>query len=195
MSQTSGSDPRRRRNARIVIACLTVFVLMTGAAFAAVPFYRAFCQATGFAGAIPRAKRAPTTVLNQRVTIGFDTNVRDLPWDFKAVQPRQTLRVGETGLAFFTVTNNSDQPLTGRASYNVTPEGVGAYMRKLQCFCFNDQTIPAHTTVKFPVLYFIDPGFASDPDTKGYTDIVLSYTFFPAPKPTQPLGGSGQARL
>ena len=109
--------------------------------------------------------------------------------------PRQTLRVGETGLAFFTVTNRSDQALTGRASYNVSPDQAGAYMRKLQCFCFNDQTIPAHTTVKFPVLYFIDPGFASDPDTKGFTDIVLSYTFFPAPKPTQPLGGSGQARL
>ena len=190
----SGFSPRPRHNARIVVACLAVFVVMTGAAFAAVPLYRAFCQATGFAGAIPRAKQAPTTVLNQRVTIGFDTNVRNLPWDFRALQPRQTLRVGETGLAFFTVTNNSDQALTGRASYNVTPEGVGAYMRKLQCFCFNDQTIPAHTTVKFPVLYFIDPGFASDPDTKGFTDIVLSYTFFPA-KPTQPLGGSGQARL
>jgi cytochrome c oxidase assembly protein subunit 11 len=195
MSPTSGSDPRPRRNARIVIACVTVFAVMTGAAFAAVPLYRAFCQATGFAGAVPRAKVAPTTVLSQRVTIGFDTNVRDLPWDFKAVQPRQTLHVGETGLAFFTVTNNSDHALTGRASYNVTPEGVGAYMRKLQCFCFNDQTIPAHATVKFPVLYFIDPGFASDPDTRGFSDIVLSYTFFPAPKPSQPLGGPGQARL
>jgi cytochrome c oxidase assembly protein subunit 11 len=193
MSLTSGSSSRRNR--RIVIACVVVFAVMTGAAFAAVPLYRAFCQATGFAGAIPRAKSAPTTVLSQRVTIGFDTNVRNLPWDFKAVQPSQTLHVGETGLAFFTVTNNSDQALTGRASYNVTPEGVGAYMRKLQCFCFNDQTIAAHTTVKFPVLYFIDPGFASDPDTKGFSDIVLSYTFFPAPKPTQPLGGSGQARL
>ncbi len=195
MSPISGSSPRPRRNARIVIACAAVFAIMTGAAFAAVPFYRAFCQATGFAGAVPRAKVAPTTILNQRVTIGFDTNVRGLPWDFRPVQPSQTLRVGQTGLAFFTVTNNADQPLTGRASYNVTPEGVGAYMRKLQCFCFSDQTIPAHTTVKFPVLYFIDPGFASDPDTKGFTNIVLAYTFFPAPKPTQPLGGSGQARL
>ena len=195
MWRMSDSSPPPRRNWRIVVACLAVFVVMTGAAFAAVPFYRAFCQATGFAGAVPRAKRAPTTILNQRVTISFDTNVRGLPWDFKPTQRSQTLRVGETGLAFFTVTNNSDQALTGRASYNVTPEGVGAYMRKLQCFCFSDQTIPAHTTVKFPVLYFIDPGFASDPDTKGFTDIVLSYTFFPAPKPTQPLGGSGQARL
>jgi cytochrome c oxidase assembly protein subunit 11 len=191
----SGSSPRPRRNARIVIACLALFAVMTGAAFAAVPLYRAFCQATGFAGAIPRAKSAPTTILNQKVTVSFDTNVRKLPWDFAAAQSRQTIRVGETGLAFFTVTNHSDQALTGRASYNVSPDQAGAYVRKLQCFCFNDQTIPAHTTVKFPVLYFVDPGFASDPDTKGFTDIVLSYTFFPAPKPTQPLGGSGQARL
>ena len=193
MSQTSGSSPRRHR--RIVIACVAAFAVMTGAAFAAVPLYRAFCQATGFAGAVPRAQHAPTTVLSQRVTVSFDTNVRTLPWDFQAVQPRQTLRVGETGLAFFTVTNHADQALTGRAAYNVSPDQAGAYMRKLQCFCFNDQTIPAHATVKFPVLYFVDPGFAADPDTKGFSDIVLSYTFFPAPKPTQPLGANGRARL
>ena len=195
MSRTSGSEPKRRDNARVVIACVAIFVVMTGAAFAAVPLYRAFCQATGFAGAVPRAKTAPTTILNQQVTVSFDTNVRGLPWDFQPAQPRQTLRVGETGLAFFTVTNRSDQPLTGRAAYNVAPDQAGAYLRKLQCFCFNDQTIPAHTTVKFPVLYFIDPGFASDPDTKGFTNLVLSYTFFPAPTPAQPLGGPGAARL
>jgi cytochrome c oxidase assembly protein subunit 11 len=189
MSPTSDSDRRRRANARIVLACTCVLVVMTGAAFAAVPLYRAFCQATGFAGYVPRAKAAPTRVLAQTVTVSFDTNVRGLPWAFAPLQANQTLHVGETGLAFFTVTNPSDRPLTGRASYNVTPNVAGAYVRKLQCFCFNAQTIPAHTTVKFPVLYFIDPGFASDPDTKGYSNLVLSYTFFPAPKSAPALGG------
>jgi cytochrome c oxidase assembly protein subunit 11 len=183
MSPTSASDPGGgRRNTRVVIACVVVLAVMTGAAFAAVPLYRAFCQATGFAGAVPRAKAAPTTVLQQEVTVSFDTNVRGLPWSFQPAQRDQTLHVGETGLAFFTVTNNGDKPLTGRAAYNVAPAQAGAYIRKLQCFCFNDQTIPAHTTVKFPVLYFVDPQFAADPDTKGYTNLVLSYTFFPAPK-------------
>ncbi len=183
MSPTSASDPGGgRRNTRVVIACVVVLAVMTGAAFAAVPLYRAFCQATGFAGAVPRARAAPTTVLKQEVTVSFDTNVRGLPWSFQPAQRDQTLRVGETGLAFFTVTNNGDKPLTGRAAYNVAPAQAGAYIRKLQCFCFNDQTIPAHTTVKFPVLYFVDPQFAADPDTKGYTNLVLSYTFFPAPK-------------
>ena len=190
MSPTSDSDRRRRANARIVLACACVLVVMTGAAFAAVPLYRAFCQATGFAGTVPRAKAAPTRVLAQTVTVSFDTNVRGLPWDVRAAagQP-DAARRARRGWPSSPSPTPPIRPLTGRASYNVTPNVAGAYLRKLQCFCFNDQTIPAHTTVKFPVLYFIDPGFASDPDTKGYSNLVLSYTFFPAPKSAPALGG------
>jgi len=199
MSPTPGSDPRRHSNGRIVLACVVLLAVMTGAAFAAVPLYRMFCQRTGFGGTISRAERAPGVVLDRKLTVGFDTNVRGLPWTFKPVQTSQTLNLGATGLAFFTVTNNSDQPLTGRAAYNVSPDQAGPYFRKLQCFCFNDQTIAPHTTMKFPVVYFVDPKFATDPDTKGFTDVTLSYTFFPAPKPAaktaQGLGGAGGAGL
>jgi cytochrome c oxidase assembly protein subunit 11 len=193
-------DPRTRRvkrpdNTRVALICVAVFVAMTGAAFAAVPLYRAFCQSTGFAGTVRRAQAAPSTVLAQKITVSFDTNVRDLPWSFTPDQTSQTLHVGETGLAFFTVTNHGDKPLTGRAGYNVSPDQVGGYFRKLQCFCFSDQTIPAHATMRFPVVYFVDPGFASDPDTKGYQNVTLSYTFFPAPPPktagTQAAGVKG----
>ncbi|HLK24655.1 MAG TPA: cytochrome c oxidase assembly protein [Caulobacteraceae bacterium] len=183
------ASERARANRRIVLACIAVFVVMTGAAFAAVPLYRAFCQATGFAGYVPRARTAPTRVLSQQVTVSFDTNVRGLPWTFQPLQRSQRLNVGATGLAFFTVTNRSGDPLTGRAAYNVAPAVAGAYVRKLQCFCFSDQTIPPHATVKFPVLYFIDPQFASDPDTKDYSNLVLAYTFYPAPKSAAGLGG------
>ena len=172
---------------------------MVAAAYAAVPLYRIFCQTTGFGGAIPRASRAPGQVIARKLTVGFDTNVRGLPWTFRAVQTSQTLNIGETGLAFFTVTNNADTPLTGRAAYNVTPDQAGAYFRKLQCFCFNDQTIPAHTTMKFPVVYFVDPKFASDADTKDFSNVTLSYTFFPvtpsATKTAQGLGGSAGGGL
>jgi len=199
MSPTRASDFLRGRNARVALACAAVFVAMTGAAFAAVPLYRIFCQTTGFAGAIPRASRAPGVVLDRKLTVGFDTNVRGLPWSFAPAQPSQTLNLGETGLAFFTVTNNSDAPLTGRAAYNVTPDQAGAYFRKLQCFCFNDQTIAAHATMRFPVVYFVDPKFASDPDTKDFTNVTLSYTFFPvtppATKTARGLGGAGGAGL
>jgi cytochrome c oxidase assembly protein subunit 11 len=189
----------RGRNARLALACVVVGVAMTGAAFAAVPLYRAFCQATGFAGAVPRAAHAPSSILEQRLTVRFDTNVRGLPWKFTADQRTQSLRIGESGLAFFTVTNPSDKPLTGRAAYNVYPELAGAYFRKIKCFCFDDQTIPAHATMRFPVVYFVDPKFAADPDTKAYSDVTLSYTFFPVTKAAantvQPLGGTARAGL
>jgi cytochrome c oxidase assembly protein subunit 11 len=175
---------------------------MTGAAFAAVPFYRAFCQATGFAGTVSRAKAAPGKILARTVTVTFDTNTRNLPWTFAAEQRSQQLRIGDTGLAFFNVTNNADKPITGHAVYNISPDQAGAYFHKLQCFCFTDQTIAAHTKVRFPVVYFVDPQFASDADTRGYTDLTLSYTFYPAVTAAQPtakrggaLGGSGAARL
>ena len=193
------SDRASRRNTRLALVCVVVGIAMTGAAFAAVPLYRAFCQATGFAGAVPRATHAPSTILKQTLTVRFDTNVRGLPWKFTADQQSQSLRLGESGLAFFTVTNTSDQPLTGRAAYNVSPQLAGAYLRKIKCFCFDDQTIAPHTTLHFPVVYFVDPKFAADPDTKGYSDVTLSYTFFPVTKAAtnsvQPLGGTARAGL
>lgn len=199
----TAAERAKRANGRIAMICVAVFVTMTGAAFASVPLYRAFCQATGFSGNVPRAAKGANQVLDQKVTVHFDTNVRDLPWDFKPEANKQTVRIGETGLAFFTVSNQADHPITGRAAYNVVPLQAGAYFRKLQCFCFNDQTIPAHTTMRFPVVYFVEPGFAKDSDTQGFTDVTLSYTFYPAQAPTakvaskpeQGLGGSPKAGL
>ena len=170
-------------NGRVALYCIAVLVLMTAAGFAAVPMYRLFCQRTGFGGTVSRATTGPTGgVLAQKLTVTFDTNVRGLPWSFTADQGSQTINIGSTGLAFFTVTNKSDKPWTGHAVYNVTPDQAGAYFHKLQCFCFTDQTIAPHATMRFPVVYFVDRQFASDPDTKGYSDVTLSYTFYPAVK-------------
>lgn len=188
MSPSSPDKPTRRqagsgaRNRRLALVCVAVLAAMTGAAYAAVPLYRAFCQATGFAGTVSRAKAAPGLVLERRLIVQFDTNVRGLPWRFTPDERRQSLRIGETGLAFFTVTNNADRPLTGRAAYNVSPDLAGAYFHKIKCFCFDDQTIQAHATMRFPVVYFVDPKFASDPDTRDDQDVTLSYTFYPVLK-------------
>ena len=201
-SERNPSDGPRwfaTRNSRVVLVCALVLAGMTGAAYAAVPLYRAFCQATGFAGTVSRADAAPKTVLDRTLIVRFDTNVRGLPWRFQPEQRQQTIRIGQSGLAFFTVTNNGDRPLTGRAAYNVSPDLAGAYFHKIRCFCFDDQTIPAHTTMRFPVVYFVDTKFVSDPDTRNYPDVTLSYTFYPvaqaAAKPAQPLGGKAGARL
>jgi cytochrome c oxidase assembly protein subunit 11 len=178
-----------RSNGRVALICLSIFVGMIGAAYASVPLYKRFCQLTGFDGTVRKAEVAPTTVLERPITIRFDTNVRDLPWTFKAEQISQTLKIGSTGLAFFKVTNSSNQTLTGRASYNVVPESAGPYFQKLECFCFKSQTLKPGQTIDFPVVYFVDPKFVTDEETQGTQEITLSYTFFQDVKSGEKLAG------
>jgi cytochrome c oxidase assembly protein subunit 11 len=155
-----------------------VAIAMVGAAFAAVPLYRAFCQATGFDGTPRRSQTGPSGAGDRMVGIRFDTNVRDLPWTLRPDVNSQTVRVGRTQLTNFTITNNGDKAMTGRAAYNVAPESAAHYFTKLQCFCFSDQTIAAHTSKTFPVVYYVDSKFAADPDNEGVKELTLSYTLF-----------------
>ena len=178
------------RSARLIaLLCAGVVLTMTGAAFAAVPLYRLFCQVTGFNGTTMKADKASDVVLDRSLMIRFDTNVRGLPMVFKAEQVTQRVRIGETGIVYFDVTNTSDQPILARASYNVVPEQTGAYFQKLECFCFDDQTIAAGETRKFPMQYFIAPEMVDDGEVDGVNEITLSYTFYPV---TDDNGGANQ---
>jgi cytochrome c oxidase assembly protein subunit 11 len=191
MSRPPASDARiRRRNATLALICGAVFCGMVGAAFAAVPLYRAFCQATGFNGTVRRLAAATSQDTGRTVVVAFDTNVRGLAWQFEPNVPSQVAKIGDSKLAFFKVTNTSDQPLTGRAVYNVSPESAGAFFSKLECFCFKNQTLAPHQTAEFPVVYFVDPRFGLDDDTREIKQITLSYTFFPA-RPLAANAGQG----
>ena len=184
MSPTGPSDRLKARHLRLGLLAGAVALGMVGVAYAAVPLYRAFCQLTGFDGTVGRATAASTVQLDRKIAVSFDTNVRDgLPWTFKAEQPKVEINIGATGMAYFKVTNTSDRPVTGRAVYNVVPEQAGAYFRKLECFCFKEQTLQPHQTAEFPMIFFVDPGFAKDRNTQRFTDIALSYTFFPVEPP------------
>jgi cytochrome c oxidase assembly protein subunit 11 len=175
------SDPKppRRGHGWIAGTAGVAAVAMVGMAYAAVPFYRAFCQVTGFDGAARRVERAPTEVIDRRITVRFDANVRGLPWTFTPDQTAQTIKLGAPGLAYFTVRNDGDKPLTGRAAYNVLPESAGPYFLKTQCFCFSNQTIQPGQTERFPVIYYVEPKFATDVNTRTFDEVTLSYTFFP----------------
>jgi cytochrome c oxidase assembly protein subunit 11 len=183
---------QQKRNRAIGLSVAGVFFLMVGAAYAAVPFYKAFCEATGYDGTIRRAYKAPDKVLANELTVHFDANVNGLPWDFTAEQHTQTMKIGETKVAIFKVTNNADHPVTGRAVFNLVPEQSAVYFHKLACFCFSDQTIGAHQTVEMPVLYFVDPKYATDFETRGEHEVTLSYTFYPAAD-AKPASGTAAA--
>jgi cytochrome c oxidase assembly protein subunit 11 len=152
---------------------------MTGVAFASVPLYRLFCQVTGFGGTTMRADAAPGAV-DGKVTVAFDANVSPrLTWQFKPEVPSDTISIGARDMAFYTATNTGTVPITGTATYNVTPEVAGKYFSKIQCFCFTEQTLQPGETIRMPVIYFVDPKILTDPDTRDIQKITLSYTFYP----------------
>jgi cytochrome c oxidase assembly protein subunit 11 len=154
---------------------------MLGLSFASVPLYRLFCQVTGYGGT-PKTTdvAAPSTVSERMITVQFDTNVNSsLPWQFEPAERQVRLRLGEEHLTHFSARNRADHPITGTATFNVVPETAARYFSKIQCFCFEEQTLAAGQEVSMPVLFYVDPALAEDPETRNVKTITLSYTFFP----------------
>jgi cytochrome c oxidase assembly protein subunit 11 len=172
---------KNRKVARIAAAAA---LSMLGLGYASVPLYRMFCQATGFNGTTQRSsaeQAAGVKVSGQPITVRFDSNIASgLPWMFRPEQVSQDGRLGERKMAFFIAKNLSDRPITGRASFNVTPEQTGVYFHKIQCFCFNEQTLQPGQEVRMPVIYYVDPAMLNDPIARDVPEITLSYTFLEA---------------
>jgi cytochrome c oxidase assembly protein subunit 11 len=152
---------------------------MIGLAFASVPLYRMFCQFTGFDGTPQRAERAPGAVAGQ-VGVRFDANVHPgLPWRFEPEQTTVRVQPGAKTQIFYRAQNLSARKITGQAVFNVSPDQVGKYFKKIACFCFTEQTLKAGEAKDMPVVFFVDPAIKKDPDTKDIDEITLSYTFYP----------------
>ena len=173
---SAAPNPRATRTALMAAGGV---LFMLALAFASVPLYRMFCQATGFAGTTQRGLRAPGAV-DARITVSFDANTSPrLPWSFRPEEPQQMVRIGERDMVNFVAVNRAAVPVTGTATFNVTPEQAGKYFTKIQCFCFTQQTLMPGESVRMPVIFYVDPKVLQDPDARNVEEITLSYTFYP----------------
>lgn len=169
-------------NQKTAFLAMGVVVLMASLSFAAVPFYRWFCQVTGFAGTTNVAAGDSDVIMDQTITVRFDASLdAAMPWTFRPVERTMTLRIGETGLAFYEAHNPTDRVVAGQASYNVTPDQAGAFFDKIECFCFTQQVLQPGQTVLMPVSFFVDPAILTDREGQYVHNITLSYTFYEVP--------------
>jgi cytochrome c oxidase assembly protein subunit 11 len=166
------------------LAILPAFMLAM--AFAAVPFYDWFCRVTGFGGVTQVAVEASDEILDREITVRFDGSLdANMPWEFKPVQRTMTLRIGETGLAFYEAHNPTDEVIAGTASFNVFPYSAGYFFNKIQCFCFEQQVLQPGETVLMPVTFYVNPEIVDDREAKFVKNITLSYTFHVTDLPDQ----------
>ncbi len=174
-----------RKNRRLALICTGFIGVMVGVAFASVPAYRLFCQVTGYGGtpqidttaAAPGQGHSAAGDPVMQVLFNADTN-RDLPWGFKPLQHAIKIPLGEQELAFFQATNDSDRPIIGTATFNVTPLKAAPYFVKIDCFCFTEQRLEPGQTMDMPVSFYVDPAIMEDENVREVRTITLSYTFF-----------------
>ena len=170
--------PRLQGVNRTAAKLAGVALVMVSLSFAAVPFYDWFCRTTGFGGTTGVAETGSDVILDRTIKVRFDASVeRGMPWEFIPVEREMTLRIGETGLAFYEAYNPTDRVVAGTASYNVTPDAAGAYFEKIACFCFELQVLQPGERVQMPVTFFVDPAIVTGRDGQYVKEITLSYTF------------------
>ncbi|XP_066369142.1 cytochrome c oxidase assembly protein COX11, mitochondrial-like [Miscanthus floridulus] len=187
-SAAATSAGREKSSRRTLGYLLGVAVAMVGASYAAVPLYRRFCQTTGYGGTTQRRESVEEkisrhardgTTTSREIIVQFNADVADgMPWKFIPTQREVRVKPGESALAFYTAENRSSAPITGVSTYNVAPMKAAIYFNKIQCFCFEEQTLLPGEQIDMPVFFYIDPEFETDPKMDGINNIVLSYTFF-----------------
>lgn len=171
------------KNRKLMMIITAVVVGMVGLAYASVPLYRIFCQVTGFGGTTQVGEAAPGATLGASIRqVGFNGHVvPGLPWSFEAPE-KVNLKPGEETTVLYRATNLGDVPTTGTSTFNVTPNKIGPYFMKIDCFCFIEQTLQPGESVDMPVVFYLDPEIDTDINTAETPEITLSYTFFPVEK-------------
>ncbi len=178
--------PRLQGPNRTLVQLVALVLTMGSLSFAAVPFYDWFCKVTGFGGTTSVAAAGSDVILEQTMKVRFDASLEQgMPWTFKPVERSMTIRIGETGLAFYEAHNPTDRVVAGTASFNVFPYAAGGYFTKIECFCFTQQVLQPGETVLMPVSFYIDPEMMKDPEGQFVHEIVLSYTFHETPLPAE----------
>ena len=170
----------RRKTTTVLLLVGVIGVMGTLTAFAA-PLYQMFCRVTGYGGTTQVAAAPAATTVDRVITVRFNTDVNSaLPWRFRPAQDEIRVKLGEPATAVYIARSFADVPVTGSATFNVTPAKAGLYFNKIECFCFTEQTLAPGERATMPVSFFVDPEMANDRNLDDVTTITLSYTFFRA---------------
>ncbi|HUQ24830.1 MAG TPA: cytochrome c oxidase assembly protein [Burkholderiales bacterium] len=169
------NDEQKKQNRRLSTRLAIVALGMFGFGFALVPFYNEICAALGVNSLEERSELPKNTQVDatRTVTIEFDSNSRDLPWRFKPVVNHVNVHPGEVTTVEYEVINVRGSAVTGQAVPSYGPAMAAEYFHKVECFCFQMQTLAAGETRRMPVTFVVDPKLPKDVNT-----IALSYTFF-----------------
>jgi cytochrome c oxidase assembly protein subunit 11 len=177
MDKDAPDSHTRKLNAQVLGKLLVVAVLMFGFGYGLVPVYRQICELTGI-NLLTQKDEAVRPATNSQVdrsrtvTIEFDANAQG-PWRFRPTVSSMQVHPGEMAQVVYEVVNTQPRSMAAQAIPSYAPQQAAAHFKKLECFCFQQQTLKANEARQMPVVFYIDPSLPRDVKT-----ITLSYTFF-----------------
>ncbi|MFC3177416.1 cytochrome c oxidase assembly protein [Undibacterium amnicola] len=188
----SGEDQvvTKKLNFLMLKKLVIIAVVMFGFGYALIPIYKQICEITGINILTPKDISADAVVNSQvdksrLITIEFDANTQG-PWRFRPTVSSLQVHPGEMAQVVYEVVNKQSYKMDAQAIPSYAPQQAGTFFKKMECFCFQQQTLEANEARQMPVSFFIDPALPKDVKT-----ITLSYTFFEVGlKPTASKTGS-----
>ena len=177
MTQPSSDGYTRKLNAATLTKLLVVAVMMFGFGYALIPVYKQICELTGINLLTPKDATvepvANTQVDKTRtITIEFDANAQG-PWRFRPTVSSMQVHPGEMAQVVYEVVNTQARSIDAQAIPSYAPQQAAAHFKKVECFCFQQQTLKPNEAKQMPVVFYVDPALPRDVKI-----ITLSYTFF-----------------
>ena len=115
----------------------------------------------------------------QNVTVNLLTSVHpNLSWSFRPIKSKLNIKPGEVTTVEYEVENLEKKESTGIATFQYFPKEYGAYINKINCFCYDAKTLKGKETDKYIVVMFIDPEATKNSKTKSIKEITIQFTFF-----------------
>lgn len=177
VDKTSNNSLTKQLNAIMFGKLIVVAVVMLGFGYALVPIYKQICELTGVnvltvQSELVKPPKNSQIDFSREITVEFDANTQG-PWRFRPVVSSLKVHPGEMAQVVYEVVNKQAFKMNAQAIPSYAPQQASPYFKKVECFCFKQQTLEANEARQMPVMFFIDPALPKDVKT-----ITLSYTFF-----------------
>ena len=153
-----------KNNKKITIILISIFVLVVALSFVAIKIFQ---------------KKQNIALENHFINVRLITSVHpSLPWKFSAKEPNIKIKPGEVKTIEYIVENQSNRTTFGVATFQYHPKELGNYFTKLNCFCFDKQTLKAGENSKYSLVILIDPEVTKDSKTKDIKEVIMQFIFF-----------------
>jgi cytochrome c oxidase assembly protein subunit 11 len=174
---SGGAGSTRKLNAQMLGKLVVIAVLMFGFGYALVPVYKKICEITGINILTPKDVTVDgignTQIDKTRtISIEFDANSQG-PWRFRPTVSSLQVHPGEMAQVVYEVVNTQSRSIDAQAIPSYAPQQAATFFKKVECFCFKQQTLGPNEARQMPVVFYIDPALPKDVKI-----ITLSYTFF-----------------